>query len=336
MVLEPSWRWTRSFAEKGIFRRWTLKFSLILLVFLALALGLLFAWTRYQAAAIEERYPPVGTIIAPQGKRLHFVDLPAHGADDAPIVLFVHGASGNLNDPRLPLAPALLGRARLIFVDRPGHGYSERGEAETPSQQAERYRVLLDSLAVEKVVVVGHSLGAASAAAFSVLYPERTQGLVFVAPATHPWPTGVAWYYKLASLPVVGYLFSETIALPVGNLLLGSAIDSTFAPQEVPSNYIDKAAIPLVFRPRAFRANARDVAGLSQFVQDFSMRYREIKVPTIIITGDRDGVVSPAIHSLSLEREIEGSQLVILPGIGHKPEYSATKQVADAILSVAR
>ena len=41
-------------------------------------------------------------------------------------------------------------------------------------------------------------------------------GLVLLAPATHPWPGGVTWYYDLAARPVVGPLFSWTVALPVG------------------------------------------------------------------------------------------------------------------------
>lgn len=307
----------------------------ILIAFLAL-LAITFAWTNAQVLSIENNFAPSGSFIGPEGERTHFVDIQLEPGQKGPTVLFIHGASGNLNDQRVPFEPVLQGKARLIFVDRPGHGYSDRVDAETPAQQAARYKKLLDELNVDQVVVVGHSLGAASATAFAVLYPEQTKGLVLAAPATHPWPTGVNWYYDIASMPIIGHLFTETILVPYGMQTINSGVDSVFDPQPVPDDYVEQAAIPLVFRPWVFRNNARDVAGLNEFVSEFSNRYKEIKVPTVIITGDKDDVVSPAIHSIGLEKDIEGAELIVLPGIGHKPEYTATQTVVDAIFKVAQ
>ena len=307
----------------------------LLIAFLAL-LAITFAWTNAQVVSIESSFEPRGSFIGPEGERTHFVDVPLEPGQEGPTVLFIHGASGNLNDQLVPFEPALRGKARMIFVDRPGHGFSDRVDAETPAQHAERYKQLLDELNVENAVVVGHSLGAASAAAFAVLYPEATKGLVLAAPATHPWPTGVDWYYDLASTPVLGHLFTETILVPYGMQTIASGVDGVFDPQPAPEGYVEQAAIPLVFRPWVFRNNARDVAGLNAFLLEFSKRYSEIKAPTVIITGDKDDVVSPAIHSIGLEKDIEGSELIVLPGVGHKPEYAATQTLVDAIFKVAQ
>lgn len=313
-----------------------MKIYLFILIALLALLAITFAWTNAQVVSIENTYEPSGSFIGPEGERTHFVDTQLEPGQDGPTVLFIHGASGNLNDQRVPFEPALQGKARMIFVDRPGHGYSDRVDAETPAQQAERYKELLDELNVDKTVVVGHSLGAASAVAFAVLYPEYTKGLVLAAPATHPWPTGVSWYYDLASTPVLGHLFTETILVPYGMQTIESGVGSVFDPQPAPADYVEQAAIPLVFRPWVFRNNARDVAGLNAFVSEFSSRYKEIKVPTVIVTGDKDDVVSAAIHSIGLENDIEGAELIVLPGIGHKPEYVATQTLVDAILKVAK
>ncbi len=87
--------------------------------------------------------------------------------------------------------------------------------------------------------------------------------LVFLAPATHPWPGGAtSWYYDLTTIPVIGRLFSETLTYPAGTLQMADATTCVFAPNKVPDNYLGMAAIPLVLRPSAFRANATDVAGL--------------------------------------------------------------------------
>jgi pimeloyl-ACP methyl ester carboxylesterase len=313
-----------------------LKIYLFLLIAILAVLAITFAWTNAQVVSIENAHEPTGSFFGPEGERTHFADMQLEPGQEGPNVLFLHGASGNLNDQLVPFEPALRGRARMIFVDRPGHGYSDRVDAETPAQQAARYEALLDELGIDQVVVVGHSLGAASAAAFAVLFPQRTQGLVLSAPATHPWPTGVSWYYDLAAMPVLGHLFTETVLVPFGMQTLDASIKSVFDPQSPPQNYIESAAIPLVFRPWVFRNNARDVVGLNGFVSEFSSRYKEITAPTVIITGDKDDVVAPTIHSIGLERDIKGSELIVLPGVGHKPEYVATDEVVKAILKVAQ
>ena len=309
---------------------------MFLLLFVFVVLGALFVWTSAQVLKIEDQYPPVGQFFGIDGEKTHFVDIDTAVAPTLPPILFVHGASGNLKDQMTAFKRPLEEQARLIFVDRPGHGYSERGLAETPAKQAERFKVLLDELKIEKTILVGHSLGAASVAAFAVLYPDRVQGLVFLAPATHSWDTGVTWYYDVAAFPVIGEIFTETILLPVGQQALHSGSKAVFDPQPVPENYVVDAAIPLMLRPKTFRSNARDVANLNAFVKDFMGRYKEIMAPTVVITGDKDDIVAPSIHSIGLERDIDGAELVVLPGLGHKPDYAATDRVLEAIRAVAK
>lgn len=308
---------------------------MFLIIFLATMAAGLFVWTRWSALQIEQKYPPIGQFAGSPGERLHYVDVAAPNSERPPVV-FIHGASGNLRDQIGAFKAPLEGEARLIFVDRPGHGYSDRAGADDPAKQAERYKLLLDELAIEQAVLVGHSLGAASVAAFAVLYPERVKGLVFLAPATHPWPGGVTWYQDVASLPVIGHLFTEVLSLPVGLASLESGSKSVFKPNPVPDGYVESAAIALFLRPWIFRNNARDVAGLKEFVLAFSPRYKEIKAPTVVITGNRDDVVLPSIHSVGLERDIEGAELIVLDDVGHKPDYVANEVALTAIRKVSQ
>ncbi|MEE9314763.1 MAG: alpha/beta hydrolase [Rhizobiaceae bacterium] len=308
--------------------------SLFVLTFAVVLLGF-FIWTSLQIELLEKEFPPSGKFATLAGAKFHYADVPDSEGRLAP-VLFVHGASGNLKDQQEAFADAFRGKARMLFVDRPGYGYSERAGANTPAKQAERYKMLLDELNIKQTVLVGHSLGAASVAAFAVLYPDRVKGIIFLSPATHPWTTGIKWYYKLASTPILGEIFTETLALPIGNLSLEGGIKSVFDPQTPVKDYVKRTSTPLILRPSSFRYNARDVAGLNEFLSDFSPRYKEIKAPVIIITGDKDDVVSPSIHSLGLERDIEGAELVVLPGMGHKPDYMATDIVLDAIRKVGK
>jgi len=168
-----------------------------------------------------------------------------------------------------------------------------------------------------------------------VTRPDKVAGLVFVAPATHPWPGGVTWYYTVSTLPVLGRLFAWTLALPIGALLLRPAAAGVFHPEPMPPAYPEVARIALVLRPETFLANARDVADLKANVTALAPRYPEIAVPTAVVTGDADTVVLPAIHSEGLVRDIAGAELVLLPGAGHMPHHTRPEAVVAAITRVA-
>jgi pimeloyl-ACP methyl ester carboxylesterase len=304
--------------------------------FLALAFALV-GVSRVGAWLIERRNPPVGSFETIDGARIHHVFVPAGESADLPPLVFIHGASGNLLDQMIPLRPLLEGRAALLFADRPGHGWSERGaDNDDPYGQARTLAKLMDRVGIEEAIVVGHSFGGAVAAAFALEHPEKTRGLVFLSAATHPWPGGdTSWYYRLSAVPVLGRIFTETLAWPGGMLSIGPASASVFSPNPAPEAYLDDAAISLVLRPSAFRWNAVDVAGLYEHVREAASRYPEITAPAVVITGDCDSVVYEEIHSGGLARDLPGARLVSVHNLGHKPEWVAPRLVAAAIESVA-
>ena len=298
----------------------------------------LFVFTKIYAQLIENQFPAIGKFADVGGYKIHYVDVPAGDNADLPPMVFIHGASGNLRDQKLAFEEPLKGRGRMIFIDRPGHGYSDRGGDEnyTPSKQAEAIAALLDNLKVSKAVIVGHSFGGAITAAFAVHFPEKVKGLVFLAPATHPWPGGVSWYYDVAAMPVVGYLFTELLALPAGLWQMKNGIKHVFSPNVPPKRYFQIGGSELVLRPDTFRYNARDVSTLHDNVTKLSPRYTEIMAPTVIITGDSDDIVLAHIHSKGLERDISGAQLIEFKGIGHKPDYAVNKAAIEAIEQVSK
>ncbi|TPO15986.1 alpha/beta hydrolase, partial [Mesorhizobium sp. CU2] len=266
----------------------------------------------------------------------HYVHVPASAGASLPPVVFIHGASANLKDQMLPLRPLLEGRAEMLFLDRPGFGWSERGGNDTLAAQADTIALLMDRLHIGKAIIVAHSFGGAITTAFARQHPDRTAGLVFLSPASHPWPGGAtAWYYKLTAVPVVGWLFSQTLAYPAGMAQIGDATACVFSPNKVPEGYIGNASIPLVLKPSAFRANAVDVAQLYDYARSASPHYREIKAPTVVISGDRDKIVYATIHSVGLQRDISGAELVWVHNLGHKPDWIAPDLVVGAIEKVA-
>lgn len=309
-----------------------------ILAFLAALVFVLVGVTRVGAWLIERRHPPVGAFVTVNDTRLHYVHVPAPEGAALPALVFVHGASGNLKDQMVPLRPVFEGRAEMLFLDRPGHGWSARGPAsnEDPRGQAATLAALMDRLGIGPAIVVGHSFGGATVATFALDHPERVAGLLFLAAATHPWPGGdTSWYYEVAALPLVGRLFSETLAYPGGLLGIRGGTECVFAPNPVPEAYAERASIPLVLRPRHFRANARDVAGLHRYVMAVAPRYPEIATPTVVVSGDSDTIVFEEVHSAGLARDIPGAELVWVANLGHKPEWVAPDLVAAAVERLA-
>lgn len=165
-------------------------------LFLA-ALFALVAVTRIGSWLIERRNPPVGSFVEIDGARIHYVHVPAAPGADLPPVIFIHGASANLKDQMLPLRPLLEGRAEMLFLDRPGYGWSTRGADANATQagQAATIAALMDHVGMKDAIIVAHSFGGSTATAFALNSPARTKGLVFLSAATHPWPGGqTSWY----------------------------------------------------------------------------------------------------------------------------------------------
>ncbi|SFB64221.1 Pimeloyl-ACP methyl ester carboxylesterase [Rhizobium sp. NFR07] len=304
-------------------------FPIAVLAVLAAAFG----FTAWQAGAIERRFPRHGDLTDVGGYKLNSLHIKGPEHPSLPPIVFIHGASGNLRDQETAFRKSLEGRAELLFVDRPGHGYSERGgpENDVPEGQAAAIARLMELKGIDRTIIVGHSLGGAIAASFAVFHPEKTAGLLFLAPATHPWPGGVDWYYNVAATPYLGWWFTHLLSLPAGMMMMDGATKAVFSPNQRRDRYVDEGAPALVLRPENFRNNAIDVANLNAYVARIAPRYREIRTPTVIVTGDSDPIVLEEIHSQGLARDIAGSELVMIHGLGHKPDYVVTDVAVAAL-----
>src|ERR1700759_1090830 len=114
------------------------------------ALILLALVTQAGVVVLERSYPPQGQTVAVTAASLNVVELglKEFGKSDVagPPILLIHGASSNLEAMRKPLGEMLAQHHRVILIDRPGHGWSERDrEADsTPDVQA---RMIAEALA---------------------------------------------------------------------------------------------------------------------------------------------------------------------------------------------
>jgi 4,5:9,10-diseco-3-hydroxy-5,9,17-trioxoandrosta-1(10),2-diene-4-oate hydrolase len=116
--------------------------------------------------------------------RLHYHDTGA-GPPGPPVVLLHGGGPGSSAWSNFgPNVPVFANRFRVLAVDQPGFGQSDKPPVEGSYSRfaADAVAGLLDTLGVEKVHLVGNSLGGGTAARFALDYPDRVGRLVLMGP----------------------------------------------------------------------------------------------------------------------------------------------------------
>ena len=303
-----------------------------ILVIALTILALLAFGTQCGVIAIERMHPPEGHFVEVRDARLRVID---SGPDVAgePAIVLIHGASANLESIRQPLGDRLAERHRVIMIDRPGHGWSSRGRLadSTPAIHAGMIGEALERLGIRRAILVGHSWGGAVLPALALQDSRRIAGLVMLAPVTHPWKTGVAWYHTLAATPLIGPLFAYTLEMPIALALLRPGASGVFLPQPMPEHYIGDTGLPLLVRPREFLANGHDMVTLEASVAKLQPRYGELRLPIVVFHGDADKTVSIDIHARSFAREVASARLIELPGVGHMVQNAAPAVIIEAI-----
>tara|TARA_R110000868_G_scaffold157512_14_gene384855 strand:+ start:6290 stop:7285 length:996 start_codon:yes stop_codon:yes gene_type:complete len=286
---------------------------------------------------IENRNRPRGEFVRAGGVDLHYLKMGPRHPVGAPIVL-IHGASGNLGDMAESLMPRLAERFTVYAFDRPGHGWSgrpDRPDITDPAAQAALLHEAMTVLGVTRPVLLGHSWGGAVATAYALSFPDALSGLLVLAGATHVWEGKTAWYHTLVRKRFIGHLFLNTLMPLGGQLLAAAGVTGNFAPNTPPPDYARRIGLSLLFRPANFRANSADSSNLRSYLKTQSLRYEEIKVPTIIITGNRDKTVWAKLHSYALHEQIAGSEMIKLVGVGHMPHYVRPDLVEEALSRLA-
>lgn len=119
------------------------------------------------------------------GATVRWLDLPGYGE---PIV-FIHGlgCASSYDYPRVAADPALAGR-RMILVDLPGFGYSDKPESFSYriADQAAVVVELVDRLALERCYLFGHSMGGSVAIEAAGRLAGRVRALLVAEPNLYP------------------------------------------------------------------------------------------------------------------------------------------------------
>lgn len=285
------------------------------------------------AKAAERRHPPNGRFLDVDGVRLHVI---RRGAGRP--VLYLHGNGTLAADLDVSgLGQALAGEFEVTAVDRPGYGYSTRPRDRlwTASAQADLLAAALRRLGLDRPIVVGHSWGALVALALGLEHPESVAGLVLVSGYYYPTARADVWLFAQPAVPVLGDVARYTLSPPLTALLLPKLVSKAFAPCPPSPRFVEDFPIALNLRPWQIRASAEDSALLVPSAAALAPRCAEMRLPSIILAGEGDAVVTPAHHALRLGRDLPDGEVRVLPGLGHMLHYAAPEAVAEAVRRVA-
>jgi pimeloyl-ACP methyl ester carboxylesterase len=294
-----------------------LRIALVLLVLVAASLSVLvtLAWEPDQPVdVLSARWaPPPSQFITVDGMRMHYRDEGPKGGAEPPIVL-LHGTSASLHTWQA-WADALRPHRRVIRLDLPGFGLT--GPFATGDYAMPHYvRVtgqFLDALGVGSAVFVGNSFGGNIAWHTALATPERVKALVLIDASGYVCPpVSVPIGFRLAQ---ISWLAPLTEHLLPASAVAASLRNVYGDPSKVTPALIDR------YRALTLRAGNRH-AVIERFRQvpqgADAERIVELELPTLVLWGAEDRLI-PRACGERFARDIAGSRLVVLEGLGHVP-----------------
>ena len=227
--------------------------------------------------------------------------------DHAPPAIFIHGAGGTHQS--FPASLRQLRSIQPILMDLPGHGNSPGGGRKSIVDYALDVVALMDALAIDSAIVLGHSMGGAIAQQLALDQPTRVSALTLVA-------TG-------ARLPVNPALISGIIADAEGTI---NSLTRWMWTRSAPADMV--ARTTKIMRATPPDIIQGDLIACAKF--DVVDRLRSISSPTLILAADKDKM-TPIALSEELKAGIAGAELAVVPKAGHMLQLEQPDFTSDVI-----
>ncbi|MGA8987850.1 alpha/beta fold hydrolase [Aeromicrobium sp.] len=259
--------------------------------------------------------------MAPHTVALHGHDLSYIDSGSGPVVLFIHGILGS-QQQWSHLVDAMDDDHRVIAPDLFGHGESAKPLGDySLSAHAAAMRDLLDHLGIDKVTLVGHSLGGGIAMQFYYLFPDRVERLVLV--SSGGLGREVNLILRSATLPGAAHVLSVIASAPVLSQVeaLGRGASKLGWRPSADVGAIWQGFSSLGDRESraAFLATTRAVIDIGgQSISAHDHLEDAPPVTTLIVWGSKDRMI-PVAHALTLERELPDCRVEVFDGAGHFP-----------------
>ncbi len=227
-------------------------------------------------------------------------------------------------------------RFTVIAPDLLGHGQSDKPRADySVAAYANGMRDLLSVLEIERVTVVGHSLGGGVAMQFAYQFPQLVERLIMVGAGGVTKDVNIA--LRFASLPMGGEalaLLRLPFVLPAvqfAGKLAGAVLGSTRIGRDLPDVLRILRDLPEPTASAAFTRTLRAVVDWrGQVVTMLDRCYLTESVPVQLIWGEQDAVI-PVSHALMAHSAMPGSRLEIFKRSGHFPFHDDPDRFVEVV-----
>jgi pimeloyl-ACP methyl ester carboxylesterase len=235
-------------------------------------------------------------------------------SDIGPTVM-LHGM-GMASSSYVDVVPGLAERGEVYTIDTPGHGLSEvpADDGEFPVERiADAIVDALDAIGLDKVNVVGNSLGAMTAVEIGAAYPDRVRKLVLVGCP--------GWDGRFRSERIAARK-AGTMPRPDPNApVTAESLKPTFtAPTD---ELAERVALA-----RQQSSPFSERGGGAVMSHDTLGRSFYVKAPVLLLCGERDIVVP---DQFKFERSMPQSKLVLFDNAAHYPQVDNPPLFVDTV-----
>jgi len=252
---------------------------------------------------------------------------------EGPAVLFIHGLTGSHRN-WTHLLNAMEADHRVVAPDLWGHGASAKPMGDySLGAHAGTMRDLLDELGIDRVTLVGHSLGGGIAMQLYYLFPERVERLVLV--ASGGLGRSVSLLLRAATVPGAGWVLPVIASSWVRGQ--GEAVGKVMGrvgwhpSPDVTEIWRGFTSLGDADTRRAFLATTRSVIDPGgQTVTARDNIALGFDLPTLVVWGTRDRMI-PAWHATLAEKVIPGCRVELFEGAGHFPHLDEPERFAKLI-----
>lgn len=211
-----------------------------------------------------------------------YYEVHGHGK---PLVL-IHGGGSTIGTTFGRVIPMLAKHRKVIAVELQAHGRtSDRNQDLSFEQDADDVAALLKNLGIDKADFFGFSNGGTTTVQIAIRHPEIVGKIVLGSALCKRNGVPEAFW---------GFMKQATLA----NM-----------PQQLKDGYLKVAQNPNCLQIM----HDRDAKRMINFKDIPDEQIRSIKVPTLIIIGDKD-VITPE-YAIEMHKQITGAELAIIPGV---------------------